>query len=104
MINLYRALQLRHQSQGMGPFMSVKDGAQRLPEAMASALPRKVRLEQMVKSISVEAENVLIETANGKTYRAAYCICALPFGALRNISIAERRGQYGQIARKFLNA
>ncbi|MEP3890229.1 MAG: NAD(P)/FAD-dependent oxidoreductase [Hellea sp.] len=87
MMNLYRTLQLYAQSRGMGASLSVKNGAQRLPEAMAASLPRKVRLEQMVKSISVEAESVLIETANGKTYRGAQCICSLPFGALRHISI-----------------
>jgi monoamine oxidase len=87
MMNLYRTLQLYNQSRSMGTSMSVKNGAQRLPEAMAASLPRKVRLEQFVKSITVEAESVLIETTNGNTYRAAQCICTLPFGVLRNISV-----------------
>ena len=87
MMNLYRTLQLYTQSRGMGTSMSVKGGAQRLPEAMAASLPRKVKLEQRVTSITVETQSVLIEIANGKTYRAAQCICTLPFGALRNIPI-----------------
>ena len=87
MMNLYRALQLNPQPQNMAGSMLVKNGAQRLPEAMAASLPSKVKLNQVVTSISVEAETVLIETENGKTYRAAQCICAIPFSALRNISL-----------------
>lgn len=87
MMNVYRSLQLYAQSRDMGASMSVKGGAQRLPEAVAASLPRKVKIKQMVSSISVETDSVLIETANGRTYRAAHCICTLPFGALRNIPI-----------------
>ena len=87
MMNLYRTLQLYAQSRDMGPSMSVKGGAQRLPEAMAASLPRKVKTDQMIKAIIVESDKVKIETANGKSYSAEHCICALPFGALRNISV-----------------
>ena len=87
MMNLYRTLYLYSQSRGMGSSFSVEGGAQRLPEAMAASLPRKVKTGQMVKTINAEADKVIIETTSGKTYRAAQCICALPFGALRNITL-----------------
>jgi len=87
MMNLYRTLQLYAQSRDMGASMSVEGGAQRLPEAMANSLPRKVETKQIVKTITAQGEKVTIETASGKNYSAAYCICALPFGALRNVVI-----------------
>jgi len=87
MMNLYRTLQLYTQSRNMGASMSVKGGAQRLPEAMASSLPRNVKTEQIIETITVESDKVIIETTTGKTYRATDCICTLPFGALRNITI-----------------
>lgn len=87
MMNLYRTLQLYTQSRAMGPSLSVKGGAQRLPEAMAASLPRSVKTAQIVKAITVEADKVIIETQGGKTYRSAHCICALPFGTLRNIAV-----------------
>ena len=87
MMNLYRTLQLYTQSRDMGTSMSVAGGAQRLPEAMAASLPRKVKMGQMIKAITAEAERVVIETQAGKTYSAEKCICSLPFGALRHIEI-----------------
>lgn len=87
MMNLYRTLQLYAQSRDMGPSMSVAGGAQRLPEAMAASLPRKVKTGQMIKKIMTEEDQVVIETQAGKSYRAEKCICALPFGALRHIEI-----------------
>lgn len=114
MINLYRTLYLYSQSRGMGPSFSVEGGAQRLPEAMAGALPRNVKMGQLVKSIIAETDKVVIETADGKTYRAAQCICTLPFGALRNITLkafmpseqtdAIRDLPYTQILQIHLNA
>ena len=87
MMNLYRTLQLYAQSRDMGASMSVAGGAQRLPEAMAASIPRKVKMGQMIKAITAEAERVVIETQAGKTYSAEKCICALPFGALRHVGI-----------------
>lgn len=87
MMNLYRTLQLYAQSRGMGASMSVEGGAQRLPEAMAESLPRKVKIKQVVRSIITEGEKVTIQMKNGKSYNAAYCICTLPFSALRNITL-----------------
>lgn len=87
MMNLYRTLQLYEQSRDMGPSLSIDGGAQRLPEAMATSLPRSVKTSQLIKTITVETNKVIIETAGGKTYRAQHCICALPFGALRHIAL-----------------
>ncbi len=114
MMNLYRTLQLFAQSRDMGSSMSVLGGAQRLPEAMALSLPRKVKTGQMIKIITAEKSRVIVETAGGKTYRAAHCICALPFGALRHIAIkafmpaeqstAIKNLPYTQILQIHLNA
>jgi len=87
MINLYRTLQLYAQSRGMGASMSVEGGAQHLPIAMANSLPRKVKTKQIIKTITAEGDRVSVETANGKSYSAPYCVCTLPFGTLRNIAI-----------------
>lgn len=87
MMNLYRNAALNAQSNDVGESLIVEGGAQRLPEAMAQSLPRAVMLGQMVKTITSESDKVIIETAGGKTYCAAQCLCALPFGALRNVSI-----------------
>lgn len=87
MMNLYRSLQLNTQSRGMGASMSVQGGAQRLPEAMAESLHRKVKTGQMIKTITVKGDKVAVETATGKSYSASYCVCALPFGALRHVVI-----------------
>lgn len=87
MMNLYRSLQLFSQSRNMGASKSVKGGAQRLPEAMAASLPRPVKLGEHVGTISVAPDAVTVKTSRGESYRAPHCICALPFGALRHVTI-----------------
>lgn len=87
MMNLYRSLQLFSQSRDMGPSLSVKGGAQRLPEAMAASLPRPVLTGSKVIMIETNQTGVLIRTNANKTYRAEHCICALPFPALGSITI-----------------
>jgi len=87
MMNLYRSLQLYSQSRSMGPSLSISGGAQALPEAMAKSLQRGVKQNQIIKSINITDSAAEVQTAGGKTYRAPYCICTLPFGALRNIKL-----------------
>jgi len=88
MMNLYRSLQLYSQSRDMGPSLSVEGGAQRLPEAMAKSLRGKVKLAQIITSISVSDDAVTITTKAGESYQTPHCISALPFGSMRNISVA----------------
>jgi len=83
MMTLYRELQLRSGQ----TVQLIKNGAQSLPRAMAKTLPRKVITGQTIRAITVEAEKTVIETDGGKTFTAQHCLCALPFGALRNIAI-----------------
>lgn len=85
MLNLYRSLQLYTQSRGMGVSASVDGGAQRLPEAMAASLPRAVAMQAQVSAVTMDDMGVTVDTDSGKSYRAAHCICALPFPAARTI-------------------
>jgi len=87
MMNLYRRLYLDETARQSGPSLSVEGGAQRLPEAMAASLPKKVKTGQTIKTITVETDKVILETSTGKTFSAERCICALPFGALRHVAI-----------------
>jgi len=88
MMNLYRSLQIYTQSLEAGPSMSIAGGAQRLPEAMAASLSRDVMTNFMVSRIEVTDEAVTIVDKSGRRLKAEQCICALPFGALRNIDIS----------------
>mgnify|MGYP000197088439 CR=1 FL=1 len=88
MMNLYRSLQIYTQSLEAGPSMSIAGGAQRLPEAMAASLSRDVMTNFMVSRIEVADEAITITDKSGRRLKAEQCICALPFGALRNIDIS----------------
>ena len=87
-MNLYRSLQLYSQSRDMGPSLSVNGGAQRLPEAMAGSLSNAVRLNMEIAEISVSENDVIATDLTGQQIRAQYCICTLPFGALRHIKVS----------------
>jgi len=86
-MNLYRSLQLYTQSRDMGGSVSIKGGAQRLPEAMAASLPRAVQTGHQVNSIETFADHVEITDAAGRVFKAKHCICTLPFGALRRVNL-----------------
>lgn len=86
-MNLFRSLQLFSQARAMGPSKAVVGGAQRLPEAMAASLPRAPKLGFHIASIEVDADAVTVTARDGRIMRAAQCICALPFGALRKINV-----------------
>ena len=86
MMNIYRTT-LYKKTQSRGSYQRFAGGAATLPAAMAASLPRKVNTGQVVSAIAVETDKVAITTAKGKTFTAERCICALPFGALRNIAI-----------------
>lgn len=66
---------------------TARDGVQRIAEAMAAALPREVALGQRVKAIEQDAREVRLHTADGGCWRAEQAICALPFAALRRVTV-----------------
>ncbi len=82
-MNVYRTLYLYNQSRNMGPSVYVPGGAQILMNAMAAEL--NVKKGQIVSNIHADDQGVSIETRAGKKFRAADCICSLPFGALRHV-------------------
>ena len=95
-MNVYRSLYLYSQSSGMGPSVYVKGGVQKLMDAMGAA--QTVKLGQMISQIEVKPGGVSIETQSGKRYQAKHCICSLPFGALRNISVKAPVSEIQQTA------
>lgn len=80
MLNLHRTVQLYRQSAGMGPSRYVVDGASRLPEAMAAALRRPVRLNTPVSAMHAHADHVSVHTPGG-VLRAEHAVYAGPFSA-----------------------
>lgn len=86
MANLFRSLTLFAQDRQFGTPGSVEGGSQRLPEAIAAALPRAVLRQQQVKHIEVSDTSVVVATQQ-RTFKARTCVAALPFPVLANIAI-----------------
>jgi monoamine oxidase len=84
MMNVYRSMYLFGQSRQMGPNLYVEGGADHLTKRMSTGL--NVRLGQTVQAITANKQSVEIQTQD-RTYKAATCICSLPFGALRHINV-----------------
>jgi len=70
-----------------GGSMSAEGGNQRIPEAMANGLKSDIILEQQIKAIRSHSGGVEVTTSLGKQFRAKYCICSLPFSALRHVHV-----------------
>ena len=66
---------------------TVRGGAQRIPEAMARALAKEVRFDKAVTGIDGDGSEVSVHCADGSAFRADRVVCALPFPALRRMSI-----------------
>ena len=64
-------------------FAKVEGGNQRLPEAMAAALPGDVLLQRRVTGIAQDHTGVEVLTDNGERHRAGQVICTLPVAPLR---------------------
>jgi monoamine oxidase len=73
---------------GASAALRVTGGSQRLPEAMAAKLGDAVRLNSRVAAFSQSKTGVEVRLANGGRVRAKQALCALPFGALRNVRFA----------------
>ncbi len=66
----------------------VQGGTQRLTEAMAAALKGQLNLGKMVRSIDMAKDSVDLQTADGSRYRGKFVVSAIPFTALRNMTIS----------------
>ena len=66
---------------------AAEGGNQRLPEAMAAGLKTEIIFNQHVTAVRSLAEGVEVYTRGGKAYRARFCICSLPFSALRHVDL-----------------
>jgi monoamine oxidase len=70
-----------------GYSMAVEGGNQRLPEAMAKVLKKKVRTGEVVTHIKQSNDSVMLQTAAGNSYQADYVVSTVPLTALRDINI-----------------
>jgi monoamine oxidase len=66
---------------------TVKDGVQRIPEAMAGALRGGVERGCVVTAIEVERAAATVRIADGRRFTARHVIAAVPIAALRAIAI-----------------
>ncbi len=87
MLNLYRSLTLYAQDRHMGRPGSIKGGAQRLPEAMAAALPVIPVKHTQIKEIDAQSSGVNLTDNTGKVWRAKHVIAAVPFPVLSKMNI-----------------
>lgn len=73
--------------QGNGPTKFVRNGSQRMTDAMASDLRSDLILNSNVTAIEDESDGVEINLADGRKFRARQVICTIPFSVLRHIKI-----------------
>lgn len=66
----------------------LKEGGQRLPEAMAAALDRPVEFNRDVRSIIYGKDSVEVRCLDGSTYRAKRVVVAVPIVTLRTIEFS----------------
>jgi len=100
------------ESGGKFEYNEIAGGTQRLPEAMARAVKGGVRLGQAVGAIDMTERGVELLALDGTRYQAKYALSAVPFSALRNISVtpdftghqmnAVRYSAHGNTLRVFL--
>lgn len=82
----FSAAQRRQVAKGVVGY-AVRGGAQRIPEAMARALLNEVRYAKAVTGIEDGALEASVHCADGTSYRADRVVCAVPFPALRRITL-----------------
>jgi monoamine oxidase len=115
MLNVWRTATLYATDRAFGtPLAGVRDGAQRLPEAMAAALAAPPRLGATVTAIEAQADSVRVTLDSGETFQSPFALCAIPFPALRRVRIeaplvdAQREAigalPYTQIIQLYLEA
>ena len=82
----FSTAQRRHAPDGVIGY-TVLGGAQRLPEAMARALANEIRFSKTVTSLEYDRSAARVRCADGTVHPASHVVCAVPFGALRNIAL-----------------
>ena len=87
MLNLYRSLYLYGQSRRMGPSFHVRKGARNFTQNLAAVLPQRIRMKQIIQTITVDGTGVTLTTRTGKRWRAAQAICTLPYAVLRHMDV-----------------
>lgn len=66
---------------------TAEHGVQRIPEAMAGALAREVELDAAVESIRCDARAADVRCRDGRRFRAAHVVCAVPLAVLGAIAL-----------------
>jgi monoamine oxidase len=66
---------------------TVEGGVERVPLAMAAALPQPVETGATVAALTSLDDHVRIELANGRLITARHVVCSLPFAVLRRLVI-----------------
>ena len=66
---------------------TIKDGVQRIPEAMAEFLNDGVRFGKTVTAIVDGGRQAEVRCADGAVYASHHVICSLPFSVLRDVTI-----------------
>ena len=69
------------------PTFEARDGNQRIPEAMAKALPRPVVLGEQARSVRAVGSEVIVTCESGRQFEGDALVCALPLPALRSLDI-----------------
>lgn len=87
MLNVWRSLTLFRRDGAAGPVSDIKGGSQRLAEAMAAKLKGGVQTKARVAEIETQSNLVRVTLQNGQTLTAPFAICAIPFAALRGVSV-----------------
>jgi monoamine oxidase len=72
---------------GTSSWFNFEGGAERLTQAMAKQLATPVRLGQAVTRIVNEGTRAEVTCLDGSRYGADFVVCALPFSALRRVTI-----------------
>jgi len=70
-----------------GQAMGAVGGNQRVPEAIAGGLKSDIIMEQHIRAIRSNTDGVEVITKSGKSFKAKYCICTIPFSALKHVDI-----------------
>ncbi len=66
---------------------AISGGNQRLPEAMAAQLKSEVLLGRHITGIRSRKGGVELHTTDDQVLRAKYCLCTVPFSALRHLRL-----------------
>lgn len=86
-VNVWRSLTLFREDASLGPFEQIEAGSSRLMEAMAESLGDSIRLNTAVRAIDAREDGQVTVRTDAETLTAPYCICTIPFPALRDVEI-----------------